>query len=318
MSEGVVALFIDYENLSRSVQEQLNEPLQLQKILQVAERYGRVIIRRAYADWSSCPQQRELYSLGIEQVHAGGRTKNAADIRLTIDAVSVVAAGELPLTHIVLASGDGDFTDLVHYLHRKGKFVVGIGVRATSATSLISACDEFVYYDDLLERGPQLPEEDEVSRYLKALFPKIRMTSNPYRPWIILDFYKVVRQNPGLSLNALSEKLREHYQAHHPEIPQAVVNEVVHQLFHTYAFDFTPPYRQEGPPLWDRSASLKEGIRSGGDLLRHCDLGLLRIISSNLKEPLDPVVAARLLYGRSDDPRLLEYIRGLIKELGQG
>ncbi len=317
MSEGLVALFIDYENISRSVEEQLNEPLRLQKILEAAERYGRVIIRRAYADWSTCQQQRELYTLGIEQVHVGGRSKNASDIRLTIDVVSTVATGTPPLTHIVLVSGDGDFTELVHFLHRYGKFVVGIGVRNTSAASLIAACDEFIYYEDLREKGPPPSEHDEVSRYIKALSPKVRMSSNPHRPWVILEVHKLMRQNPGLSLNALGEKLREYYQQRHPEVPQGVVTEVVHQLFHTYCFDFNPPYGQEGPPLWDRPAFLKEGIRSGGDLLEHCDLGLLRIIYRNLKEPLNPEPAARLLYGRSDDSRLMEYIQGLIKKLEQ-
>ncbi len=316
MNNGLVALFVDYENLFHSVQEQLRRPVQLQKILEVAQRYGRVIVRRAYADWSSYGQyQKELYMLGIEQIHVSGRTKNAADIRLTIDVVSIVEARDLPLTHVVLASGDGDFTELVHYLHRRGKFVVGLGLRATSAVSLIAACDEFVYYDDLLKK---VPEEDEVNRYIKALEPKIRMTSNPYRPWIILDFYRLIKQNPGLSLNALNEKLREHYQQHHPEVPQVTVTEVIHQLFHTFCFEFTPPYGQDGPPLWERVASLKKGIHSGGDLLKSCDLGVLRVLSSKLKDqPIDPVIAAKLLYGSSEDPRLVEYIRELIKEIEQ-
>ncbi|MCS7286158.1 MAG: NYN domain-containing protein [Anaerolineae bacterium] len=318
MGEGLVALFIDYENLLRSVQEQFNGPVQWYKILKVAERWGRVVIRRAYADWSAYGQyQKELSALGIELIHVGGRSKNAADIRLTIDAVNLVAAGELPLTHIILATGDSDFTELAHYLHGRGKIVIGLGVRGCSGASLIAACDEFVYYDDLLEEtSPQFVRgEREIDRYIRALAPKVRMTANPHRPWVILNFYKLMRQNPGLSLKALEEKLIEHYQARHPEVPLSIVKEVIHQLFHTYCFEFTPPGR-EGPQWWDRVVSLKEEIHSGGDLLKHCDLGLLRILSRNLGEPIKPSVAAELLYGRGDDLRLLQYIQDLINKLG--
>ncbi|MCS7283104.1 MAG: NYN domain-containing protein [Anaerolineae bacterium] len=314
MSEGLVALFVDYENLHRSVQDQWDEPVQWQKVLGAAERWGRVVIRRAYADWATCGQQKELLSLGFELIHVAGHGKNAADLRLTIDVVDLVAARAHPATHIVLASGDSDFTDLVHYLHTRGKFVVGVGVRATSAASLIVACDEFVYYDDLVEKVARRSEEREVERYLKALAPKVRMTASPYRPWIILQFYQLIQQNPGLSLKALSEKLRAYYQEHYPEVPPSVVNEVVHQLFHTYSFEFGPPER--GQALWDRVVSLKEDIRSGADLLEHCDRGLLQILSRNLRGPIQPAAAAELLYGRSDNPRLLEYVRRLIESLG--
>lgn len=316
MGEGLVALFIDCENLIISAQEQFNELVQWQKILRLAGRWGRVVIRRAYADWSIHGQhQKELVALGIELVHTNGRGKSTADIRLTIDVVSIVAAKELPLTHVVLCSGDGDFTELVHYLRGQGKFVIGVGVRATSASSLITSCDEFVYYDDLRKAMPAQAEEKEIDRYIKALSPKVRMTPNSYRPWIVLDFYKLLRQNPGLSLNALKEKLLEHYQKNRPEVPAPIVNEVIHQLFHTYCFEFTPSWREKGPELWDRPVSLKEGIHSAGQLLKHCDLGLLQILSRNLGEPINPATAAELLYGRGDSPKLVEYVQSLINEI---
>lgn len=316
MGDGLVALFIDCENLIISAQEQFNEPVQWQKILRFAERWGRVIIRRAYADWSVYNQhQKELIALGIELVHTNGRGKSTADIRIAIDAVSIVASKDLPLTHIVLCSGDGDFTELVHYLRRQGKFVIGLGVRASSASSLITSCDEFVYYDDLIKALPAQVEEKAVDRYIKALSSKVRMTASRYRPWIILDFYKLMRQNPGLSLNELREKLLEYYQKNRPEIPASTVSEVIHQLFHTYCFEFTPPWREKGPDLWDRPASLKEGIHSAAQLLKHCDLGLLQILSRNLGESIDPATAAELLYGRGDNAKLIEYVQSLINEI---
>jgi len=308
-----VALLVDFENLLLSVRDQFGEPVQWQRIIRVAEQQGRVVVRRVYADWSAYGhQQKDLQALGFELVHVGGHGKNAADLRLAIDAVHLAARKEPSLSRIILASGDGDFTDLAHYLRGQGLVVIGIGVRATTAVSLVAACDHFVYYDDLIEarRTPQT-----VERYLKALAPKVRMTISPYRPWIIVRAYRLIQQHRGVSLNVLKEKLPNYYQEHYPDIPQSVVNEILHQLFHTYCFEFVPPGR-EGPPLWERAAYLAEGIHSASDLLEHCDRGLLRILRQNLGgEPIDPVAATTLLYGQSENPQLVEHVRQLIENL---
>lgn len=159
-NEKAVAVFIDYDNIQLSVEGRFNEPdVQWNKILETASQYGRVILRRAYADWAANQGgQRELMALGVDLVHVSSkRGKNAADIRIVIEALEQTYLNGENFTHVVLVSGDGDFTELVHRLRSAGKTVIGIGVSGTSAEYLINACDMFLFYDKLV--GLATPQE---------------------------------------------------------------------------------------------------------------------------------------------------------------
>lgn len=152
-----VAIFIDYDNIEISVADVLgkNSEVDWSVILETATRIGRIALRRAYADWAIYPdRQRELLGRGIELVHVSSkRGKNAADIRIVMDALEMIHRGT-SVSHVMLISGDGDFTELVHRLRADGKTVVGMGVSGTSAEYLVNACDEFIYYDKLVAPPP--------------------------------------------------------------------------------------------------------------------------------------------------------------------
>lgn len=151
--DSQIAVYIDYENLVISCQGILDEnEVDWQKILDTAVTFGRSVIRRAYADWSNfSSEQRELLRLGIDLVHVNSkRGKNAADIRIVIDALEMLMGTE-HISHVLLVSGDGDFTELVHRLRARGLEVIGLGVSGASAEYLINACDQFIYYDRLIE-----------------------------------------------------------------------------------------------------------------------------------------------------------------------
>ncbi|PWH17172.1 MAG: hypothetical protein DDG60_02715 [Anaerolineae bacterium] len=149
-----VAVFIDYDNIEISVADTLGKDAEVEwdKVLETASRIGRTVLRRAYADWSEQRSvQRDLLGLGIELVHVSSkRGKNAADIRIVIDALEMVYNPNSRITHVLLVSGDGDFTELVHRLREQGKIVIGIGMSGTSAEYLVNACDEFIFYDKLI------------------------------------------------------------------------------------------------------------------------------------------------------------------------
>jgi hypothetical protein len=154
-----VAVYIDYDNIEISVTDTLGKDSEVEwkKILEMASRTGRTVIRRAYADWAAqAGAQRELLGLGIDLVHVSSkRGKNAADIRIVIDALEMLQNPNTEVTHVVLVSGDGDFTELVHRLRGVGKVVIGVGVSGTSAEYLVNACDEFIFYDKLIAAAPQ-------------------------------------------------------------------------------------------------------------------------------------------------------------------
>ena len=157
-----VAIFIDYDNIEISVSDVIGKDndVDWSVILETATRIGRIALRRAYADWAIYPdRQRELLGRGIELVHVSSkRGKNAADIRIVMDALEMIHRGT-SVSHVMLISGDGDFTELVHRLRAEGKTVIGMGVSGTSAEYLVNACDEFIYYDKLVAPSPVKPSK---------------------------------------------------------------------------------------------------------------------------------------------------------------
>ncbi|GAB4493227.1 MAG: hypothetical protein Fur0016_29130 [Anaerolineales bacterium] len=162
-----VAVFIDYDNIEISVTDTLGKDAEVEwdKVLETASRIGRTVLRRAYADWSEQRSvQRDLLGLGIDLVHVSSkRGKNAADIRIVIDALEMLYNPNSRITHVLLVSGDGDFTELVHRLREKGKVVIGIGISGTSAEYLVNACDEFIFYDKLIAPLPTAINPKKIS-----------------------------------------------------------------------------------------------------------------------------------------------------------
>ncbi|GER79949.1 MAG: hypothetical protein JETCAE02_23990 [Anaerolineaceae bacterium] len=164
--QAQVAVFIDYDNIEISASDKLGKDVDVEwsLVLEAAAQIGRVAVRRAYADWSSYggDRQRELLGSGVELVHVSSkRGKNAADIRIVIDALELLGSGASNITHILLVSGDGDFTELVHRLRASGITVIGLGVSGASAEYLINACDEFIYYDRLVGAETPAAEAEE-------------------------------------------------------------------------------------------------------------------------------------------------------------
>jgi hypothetical protein len=84
-------------------------------------------------------------------------SKNLADMQIVVNAMDTLVDGHQYSTY-VLMSGDRDFTPLVHSLRKRGKRVIGVGIRHTSSESLVELCDEYVFYEDLI---PSLDMDDE-------------------------------------------------------------------------------------------------------------------------------------------------------------
>lgn len=172
--DSQVAVFIDYENIELSAREKMGSDVQVDwsTVLETAVEYGRVVLRRAYGDWSIFGAgQRELLGLGVELVHVPSkRGKNAADIRIVIDALEMLMGEHANISHVVIASGDGDFTELAHRLRGYGKVVVGLGVSGASAEYLINSCDQFIYYDVIANVAPETDEDDGRTETPQATF----------------------------------------------------------------------------------------------------------------------------------------------------
>lgn len=155
-----IALFIDYENLAISAREHLGgASFELKPISDALAERGRVVVRRAYADWSYFDEDRRMLTRAhVELIdmpqRLGASRKNAADIKMVVDALET-AFERSYISTFVLCTGDSDFTPLVHKLRELNKRVIGVGVEKSTSALLPPACDEFLYYDRL--EGVEVP-----------------------------------------------------------------------------------------------------------------------------------------------------------------
>ena len=158
--EERIALFLDYENLAISARDHLGGmSFELRPVADALAERGRVVVRRAYADWSFFDEDRRMLTrshvelIDIPQ-RMGASRKNAADIKMVVDALEV-AFERAYISTFVLCTGDSDFTPLVHKLRELNKRVIGVGVEKSTSALLPPACDEFLYYDRL--EGVEIP-----------------------------------------------------------------------------------------------------------------------------------------------------------------
>jgi uncharacterized LabA/DUF88 family protein len=153
-----VAVFIDLENLALGAGEDLPgeaDPIPYKALERLCRDYGSTSIRRAYADWSRPEFGRYQHSLAqngitlIQVTRFGAQQKNAADILMAVDAMEVL------ITHpdvgtFLLVAGDGDYSPLVLRLREFGKWVVGVGTRASASARLVAVCSEYKYWGTIV------------------------------------------------------------------------------------------------------------------------------------------------------------------------
>src|SRR6266581_347702 len=150
--EERIALFIDHENLVLGARE-IGRAFDIGPVMEALAERGRVVARRAYADWTLfANDRRSLVEHNCELIDIPQRTgavrKNAADIKLAVDAMELAYERGFVST-FVIASGDSDFTPLVAALRALNRRVIGIGVKGSTSALLPPACDEFLFYDRL-------------------------------------------------------------------------------------------------------------------------------------------------------------------------
>ncbi len=180
--EERIALFLDYENLAIGAQEQLHlSEFDFRPVADALAERGRVVVRRAYADWSRFDEDRRMLTrhhvelIEIPQ-RMGSVRKNAADIKMAVDAIELCFERDY-ITTFVLGTGDSDFTPLVHKLRELNRRVIGIGVEASTSALLPPACDEFLFYErlegvDLTEARKSKPAPSRSSRSRRGPAPE--------------------------------------------------------------------------------------------------------------------------------------------------
>ncbi len=154
--EPLIAVFVDFENLAIGVRDMKYDAFQIQLVLKRLLEKGRIVYKRAYCDWSNYRDAiREFHAQGITMIdipQSKASGKNSADIHMVVDALDLCYAKQ-HIDVFALLSGDSDFSPLVSKLKENDKRVIGCGVKSSTSNLLIAACDEFLYYDDLVRES---------------------------------------------------------------------------------------------------------------------------------------------------------------------
>ena len=145
-----VGVLIDVQNLYHSAKNLYGARVNFREILKLAIS-GRSLIRVfAYVVRTKTGEEKPFFEaltkLGIEtrirdlQEFYGGLKKADWDVGITVDAIRIAS----DVDAIVLASGDGDFLQLVEYLKNRGKRVEIAAFGRSASTKLKEAADEFI------------------------------------------------------------------------------------------------------------------------------------------------------------------------------
>lgn len=167
-----VAIFLDVENLAHWLKLDGGETL-----LERSSELGRVVVRRAYGDFSLpsvSKRQSELNLLGFEFVHVYHpvKGKNSADIQIVVDVMEYLS--RVPdLQWFVLATGDADFSPLFRRLRELGKSVVGIGPTSKLSEVVKKSCNRFIYTDINTNYSKSNKEKKEIRESYLELIEKI-------------------------------------------------------------------------------------------------------------------------------------------------
>ena len=155
--EAAIAVFIDFENFALGF-EHSRKKFEIQKVLDRLLEKGKIIVKRAYADWTRYRDYKtSLHEAAIELIEVpkrGAAGKNSADIRMVVDAIDM-AHSKGHIDTFAILTGDSDFSPLVAKLKENQKWVIGCGVKSSTSDLLIGSCDEFIYYDDLIREVEQ-------------------------------------------------------------------------------------------------------------------------------------------------------------------
>ncbi len=162
-----IAIFLDLDNLVIGARDaNLNFDVNLILDRVKARTGGRLVLRRAYSGNLRQDQKlmKELATAGFTMQSAvplNNFGKNLIDMYMVVDTMDTLVDGQEYSTY-VLVTGDRDFVPLIHALRRRGKHVIGVGLKHTTSESLMGLCDEYIYYEDMLPAPPLTEAEAEV------------------------------------------------------------------------------------------------------------------------------------------------------------
>jgi len=213
--ETLIAVFVDFENLALGVRDMQGKPdFKIDIVLKRLLEKGRIVSKRAYCDWGPYRgAMREFHEQVFEMVdipRSKMSGKNSADIRMVVDALDLCYS-KSHIDTFALLTGDSDFSPLVSKLKENDKYVLGCGVKNSTSELLISNCDEFIYYDDLVrvkekpraaarKKKPAGKADDKKQEAMERLVDVVSSLDMDYDPlWGSMIKQTIRRVYPGFN-----------------------------------------------------------------------------------------------------------------------
>ncbi|WP_029521115.1 NYN domain-containing protein [Persephonella sp. IF05-L8] len=153
-----VAIFLDIQNLYYSARDAFNRKVNFESVLHKVLN-DRVLIRAIaylvklqgvdqkgfintlkHIGYQVRVKEPKIFKRLDEEGNLWTTVKADWDMGIAMDAISLAEKIDVA----VLASGDGDFADLVRYLHTKGVKVEIAAFKQTAAKELVEIADEFI------------------------------------------------------------------------------------------------------------------------------------------------------------------------------
>jgi len=175
-----LALFCDFENVALGVRDSGYQNFDIGLVLERLLLKGSIVAKKAYCDWDRYKNfKKGMHEAAFELIeipHVKVSGKNSADIRMVVDALDLCYTKEHIDTFVII-SGDSDFSPLVSKLRENAKMVIGVGVKQSTSDLLISNCDEFIFYDELVP-APAAADAGDSKKKTKKKSKKTRKKSS--------------------------------------------------------------------------------------------------------------------------------------------
>ncbi len=153
-----VAVLIDVQNLYHSAKNLYQARVNFGAVLKLAVGQRNLIRAFAYVVRTKTGEEKHFFEaltkLGIEmrvrdlQEFFGGLKKADWDVGITVDAIRIAPSVDT----VVLASGDGDFLQLIEYLKNQGKRIEIIAFGKSASSKLKEGADEFINLEESPEK----------------------------------------------------------------------------------------------------------------------------------------------------------------------
>ncbi|RKZ74635.1 MAG: Maebl [Candidatus Parabeggiatoa sp. nov. 1] len=193
-----LAMLIDADNA---------QPTKIEEILVEVAKHGKVIIKRAYGDWTKSNLngwKKIVPQFAIDKIQQVAYTvgKNATDIGMTIDAMDLLYSKSSELDGVCLVSSDSDFTPLAIRIHKFSLSVYGFGEQKTPQ-AFVAACDRFIHTENL----PPVPIKVKKAKKVKKAEKAEKNTTQHDGNTRLLNLLSNVIDTKWICLNVVGQQI---------------------------------------------------------------------------------------------------------------